>query len=254
MLVGCATRWHTPAESPVGVHSFAPDDERRAEVAPPRPWLAERLVRPTGAAQPELMSKRQRSRATGLVPHPRYGAASVPSGEGLSEAAVRASYWGYRDAELFPESAIVADWKHQNFTTFPRAIYVDLLEHCRDCRRPFLFFAREQKHWYEDLGFYVDARCVRCPACRKTEGTLRRRFARYAEAVAKPSLDDEALRIALGDALFVWEAGLLRDESKLRRWKNLAKRKLPSAKITARLVAVVNALDAEKKKDGSATP
>lgn len=197
------------------------------------------------------MSKRRRSRVTGLVPHPRYGAVSVPSGEGLSEETVRASYWGYRDAELFPESAIVADWKHQNFTTFPRAVYVDLLEHCRDCRRPFLFFAREQKHWYEDLGFYVDARCVRCPTCRKTEGTLRRRFARYAEAVAKPSLDDEALTTALGDALFLWEAGLLRDEGKLRRWKNLATRRLPNAKSTARLVAVVNGLDAEKKKNGS---
>lgn len=184
----------------------------------------------------------KRKRASGLVPHPRYGAESVASGEGLSEATVRASYWGYHDAVLYPESAIVADWRRQNFSTFPRGTYVDLRERCRDCGREFLFFAREQKHWYEELGFYVDARCVRCPACRKTEGTLRRRFTRYAEAVAKRELDDAELLTALGDALFVWEAGLLRDAGKLRRWKNLAVRRLPAAKVTAQLVATVASL------------
>ena len=184
----------------------------------------------------------KRKRASGLVPHPRYGAESVASGEGISEATVRASYWGYHDAVLYPESAIVADWRRQNFSTFPRGTYVDLRERCRDCGREFLFFAREQKHWYEELGFYVDARCVRCPACRKTEGTLRRRFTRYAEAVAKRELDDAELLTALGDALFVWEAGLLRDAGKLRRWKNLAVRRLPAAKVTAQLVATVASL------------
>lgn len=184
----------------------------------------------------------KRKRASDLVPHPRYGAESVASGEGLSEATVRASYWGYHDAVLYPESAIVADWGRQNFSTFPRGTYVDLRERCRDCGREFLFFAREQKHWYEELGFYVDARCVRCPACRKTEGTLRRRFTRYAEAVAKRELDDAELLTALGDALFVWEAGLLRDAGKLRRWKNLAVRRLPAAKVTAQLVATVASL------------
>jgi hypothetical protein len=188
------------------------------------------------------MSKRKR--ASGLVPHPRYGSEPEVSGEGLSEATVRGSYWGYRDAVLFPESAIVADASRQNFTTFPRGTYVDLLERCRDCGREFLFFAREQKHWYEELGFYIDARCVRCPACRKTEATLRRRFTRYAKAVAKRELDDAELTTALGDALFLWDAGLLRDADKLRRWKNLAVRRLPGAKVTARFVATVASLAA----------
>jgi hypothetical protein len=40
----------------------------------------------------------------------------------------------------------------------------------------------------------------------------------------------------------VWEAGLLRDAGKLRRWKNLAVRRLPAAKVTAQLVATVASL------------
>ena len=32
---------------------------------------------------------------------------------------------------------------------------------------PFVFSAREQKHWYETLGFRLDASAVRCLPCRR---------------------------------------------------------------------------------------
>lgn len=40
---------------------------------------------------------------------------------------------------------------------------------CQGCRRPFLFFAAEQKHWYEELGFSIEADCNRCVPCRKQQ-------------------------------------------------------------------------------------
>ncbi len=41
-----------------------------------------------------------------------------------------------------------------------------MLAVCRTCARTFLFFAREQQYWYEDLHFYIDTDCVHCPTCR----------------------------------------------------------------------------------------
>jgi tetratricopeptide (TPR) repeat protein len=49
----------------------------------------------------------------------------------------------------------------------PRYFYVDADRTCRDCGVSFVFSAREQKHWYETLGFRLDANAVRCPPCRR---------------------------------------------------------------------------------------
>jgi Probable zinc-ribbon domain len=45
--------------------------------------------------------------------------------------------------------------------------YFDEKRHCRDCGKQFIFFAMEQKHWFEVLGFMLDADAVRCSICRK---------------------------------------------------------------------------------------
>jgi hypothetical protein len=44
-----------------------------------------------------------------------------------------------------------------------------------------LFFAAEQKYWYEELGFGLNADCVRCVACRKREQGLGKARQRYEE-------------------------------------------------------------------------
>ena len=38
--------------------------------------------------------------------------------------------------------------------------YFDAKRVCRKCERPFLFFAEEQKYWYEDLRFPLEADCL----------------------------------------------------------------------------------------------
>jgi len=76
-------------------------------------------------------------------------------------------------------TAIKAEASLQNHPTLPVTYYFDVERVCRDCKRPFIFFAEEQKYWYETLKFPLDSDCVRCPKCRKTERSLARTRATY---------------------------------------------------------------------------
>ncbi len=46
-------------------------------------------------------------------------------------------------------------------------MYVEIEYRCRECGETFLFTPREQKYWYEKLGFLTDSRPVNCPQCRR---------------------------------------------------------------------------------------
>jgi len=110
-----------------------------------------------------------------LVPHPRFGAAIVPSNNDIPYDVVRKSCFRYQRQTIFPETAIRADTSRQNYSVVPLEYYVDILKECRNCKRQFIFFALEQKYWYEELRFWIDADCVRCPKCRKQKRTHPRR-------------------------------------------------------------------------------
>ena len=185
-------------------------------------------------------SKHQRMKD--LVPHPRYGVTIVPSGLTLSDAELRRRYGSRRDDVVFPESAIRADPTRQNFTVFPRNFYVDTLRDCRSCGRPFLFFAREQKYWYEVLRFYVDADCVHCPECRRSNQQLQRRFRRYSEQISKSELPESELATLVEDAVFLWNAGILKNEQRLRQLRNLARRRLPGRAATNSIDRLISEL------------
>lgn len=189
------------------------------------------------------MPKSTRQKLQNIVPHPRYGDSVVPSGCKASAEQVRASFWRYRSDTIFPESAIRADTTRQNYTVFSRGYYVDTLKQCRTCGRSFIFFAREQQHWYEALGFFIDADCVHCPECRRSEQQLRRSFRRYAENIVRVDIDDRGLATLVGDAIFLWEAGVLRDEQRLRRLRNLARRRIPCKNATTRIDRVIAELE-----------
>src|SRR5689334_1664837 len=128
-----------------------------------------------------------------IVPHPRFGKKPGAGGRDIPPKAH--GHWFYRQGKVFPNSAIRADTTKQVESCYQLGFYVDCLEVCRDCRRPFIFFAVEQKHWYEDIGFKFDSWCVRCVECRKTDRTLRQRFKRFSAAVAKDDLDDKELAV-----------------------------------------------------------
>jgi len=148
---------------------------------------------------------------------------------------IKTCYYGYQAATIFPESVILADSAKQHFTVILRAYYVDILKQCRDCHCEFIFFATEQQYWYETLGFFIDADCVRCPNCRTSDQTLRRRFKSYSKTVRRKKLNDHEFVALLEDALFLYEAGMIKSDQQVRRLRNQAKKRMPEAEIVMKL-------------------
>jgi hypothetical protein len=138
--------------------------------------------------------KRGADEYTTFVTHPRYG--QRPRVTGLSPEPDAAGnvfiHWHSPSESRIQGTAIVADLARQTPATIPVTHYFDAKRDCRDCGRPFLFFAEEQKYWYEQLGFGLDSDCVRCTACRKTQQGFERTRARYAELshLASPTIHE----------------------------------------------------------------
>lgn len=105
-------------------------------------------------------------------------------------------------------TAIKADPSKQNRPTVPVTHYYDIERVCRNCRRQFIFFAEEQKHWYEELGFRLEVDCVLCPPCRKREQSLAAKRADYERLVKSKNRDRrENLQMA-NYAVTLAEAGV----------------------------------------------
>jgi hypothetical protein len=115
-----------------------------------------------------------------FVEHPRYG--KRPKVTGLNPRKDYDSvfiHWHSPEECRIPETAIQADLSRQTPATVPVTHYFDVKRVCRDCGRPFIFFAEEQRHWYEELGFGLDSDCVRCAPCRKKQQGVARKRERY---------------------------------------------------------------------------
>jgi len=98
---------------------------------------------------------------------------------------------------LIPGTAVEADLSRQTQAYFPVTHYYDLDRICTDCKRKFLFFAEEQKHWYEDLGFNLASDAVRCPDCRKRLQNIAQMRQRYEQLSDFDSMSvDETLEMA----------------------------------------------------------
>jgi len=103
-----------------------------------------------------------------FVEHPRLGKAPRQTGLDRSQDEPGVIlHWRSKPETRVPGTAIEADLERQTPATFPVTHYFDERRICRDCGRRFLFFAAEQKYWYEERGFPLDSDCVRCPPCRK---------------------------------------------------------------------------------------
>ncbi|MDR3637852.1 MAG: zinc-ribbon domain containing protein [Isosphaeraceae bacterium] len=188
------------------------------------------------------MSESGSDRQRNVVPHPRFGDQSVPSGYRVPFELIRACYC-YDRPPVFPESAIPADISRQNFSVRPRYCYVDMLKGCRKCGRDFIFFAREQQYWYEELGFWVDADCVHCPECRRSNQHLRQRLKRFSHTMGRDAIGNEELATLVEDAVYLFEAGVLRNEQKLRRLKNLAATSIPESAARQAIEELVSKIE-----------
>ena len=185
-----------------------------------------------------MNTKRRLAVPGGLVPHPRFAPRADHARIPIAEAEIRRGFWRLRRAVIFPESVIVANVMRQHYAIYPRRYYVDVLENCRECGLPFLFFAREQKFWYEELGFHVEACATLCSACRQRAHARRALLARYAEAVREAKPSGEALLSLVDIVAGLAEAGVLKRVERLGALKNRALRQCGENPRIERLAAV----------------
>ena len=154
----------------------------------------------------------------------RYAYSTIVGADGAIYGARRNA--GSESEYIFVASAIAANTEKQRSCVCPRRHYVDTLRKCRGCEQWFIFFALEQRHWYEVLGFWIDADCVLCHACRRQDQRIRRAKNRYAERITDVvKLGSREFLTLLKDALFLTESGIIKGDAKLRRLRNIAKKR-----------------------------
>jgi len=155
------------------------------------------------------------------VPHPRYGDVPMHQQRIYTDDDIRSSYWLYRSVTFFKQSAIPADISKQNYTTSPRRLYVDIEVRCVDCDRDFIFYALEQKYWYEELGFYIDADCTKCIDCRNKDKKIREQKARYEELITKKERTTTEIKELKDIAFELSKLDYLKNKSKLAQVLNM---------------------------------
>lgn len=182
---------------------------------------------------PKKSKQRLRTEFRSYVEHPRYG--REPQFTGLNPAEDYDGrvffHWHSPEKVRIANTAVSADLARQSPATIPVTHYFDVRRQCRDCDRPFIFFAQEQKHWYEELGFPLEADCLRCVPCRKNQQGLALKRERYEELfhVAERSLDQN---LEFADCcLSLIEAGQF-GTKQLARIRGILKRAEP--KLTAK--------------------
>lgn len=185
------------------------------------------------------MGKRKDHGTPELVHHPRYGAVPSTSGLSVPKDELLHGHWSYQRDTIYSQSVLVADVSKQNYATFPRRYYVDVLRNCRTCNRRFIFFAREQKHWFETLRFYTDADCVHCTDCRRENQTVRRRLRRYSDLMAKATKTQKDFTALVDDATYLVRRGVLRRLDRLGHLKNEASKLIPEYPGTRQLAELL---------------
>jgi hypothetical protein len=116
------------------------------------------------------------------VEHPRFGRSPRITGlNPQSDLTTGKPFLHWNATNRIPNTAVEADLSRQSRATVPVTHYYDVDRKCRDCGEPFIFFAQEQKHWYEELGLPLEADCVCCVPCRKRQQGIARKRERYEE-------------------------------------------------------------------------
>jgi hypothetical protein len=142
----------------------------------------------------------QDERYARYVKHSRFGRGPRLTGLDVETDMKTASvflHWHSPPESRIPGTAVAADVSRQRRPTIPVTHYYDVKRGCRDCGRPFIFFAEEQKHWYEKLGFPLEVDCLRCQPCRREQHGIARKRERYEELFhVKERSRDETLEMA----------------------------------------------------------
>jgi len=196
-----------------------------------------------------MKRKKLQQLAANLVPHPRFGLEAFHARAGRPPSNARDAFERFGRPAVFPESRLAADRTGWPEWQRPRAFYEDVLKTCERCRRPFIFFAREQKHWYETLGFHRWSQACECVECRRRARVERAVLARYVAAVRAQRPADPATLLALvDDAVLLVEAGVLKRVERLGALKNRARRVCGENERIARLEQAIGRLRAARSE------
>lgn len=167
--------------------------------------------------------------------HPRYGQGPRLTGfdpESDSAAGPVFLHWHSPAGVRIPNTAIAADLSKQAPATVPVTHYFDAKRRCADCHRPFIFFAAEQKFWYEELGFPLESDCVRCVFCRKKQQGVELNRQRYEELFHVQERTPEQNLELVECSLALVEAGVF-GKLQLDRVRGILKRAPADPKLRA---------------------
>ncbi len=160
--------------------------------------------------------------------HPRYGDRPIITGLNPVDFKDGAILSWHGDESRIPNTAIRANLKKQVRATVQWTHYFDEARTCRECGKPFIFFAKEQAYWHETLQITLDADCVRCVACRRSLRAIARIRSFYESMLAREdrSPTDDLKLAAVGLKLI--EEGIFgsRAIEKVRAILNLHENKL----------------------------
>jgi hypothetical protein len=148
------------------------------------------------------------------VVHPRYGRGPRLTGLDVEPTDDLGVYlhWHSPAGIRIPNTAVSASTQRQEPATISVTHYFDSRRVCRRCKRPFLFFAEEQRYWYEELEFPLEADCLDCADCRREERVLRGARARYEELVNQDPRPDQLTIELVESALVLVDAGVFSDK------------------------------------------
>ena len=130
-----------------------------------------------------------------------------------------------------PNTAVASDLSRQSKATVPVTHYFDLERVCQKCGKSFIFFAAEQKHWYETLRFPLEAQAIHCSMCRKQNQALGKARATY-ERLQKSEKRSGSDAVRLLEALLT-----------------LIENKVFSTRQTQHARAIIKTLPAEARAD-----
>ncbi|MEM6613817.1 MAG: zinc-ribbon domain containing protein [Cyanobacteria bacterium P01_C01_bin.72] len=142
-----------------------------------------------------------------FVKHPRYG--RQPRLTGLNPQTDFEGnvflHWHSPQSCRIDNTAIAANLDQQVAATIPVTHYYDVERQCRDCARMFIFFAAEQKYWYEELKFPLESDCIRCFSCRAKQRHIARTLEQYESLFHIPDRTSEQTLMMIECCLYLIE-------------------------------------------------
>lgn len=189
-----------------------------------------------------------KDRYESYVEHPRFG--REPRLTGLN---IESSHVDSSNTDVFvhwhpgriPNTAVPADVSKQVGATIQVTHYYDLDRTCRKCNRPFIFFAEEQKYWYEELKLPLEADAVNCVPCRRKIRELQALKARYQE-LYHADRSETATYEMVEAALVLVEEGIFQ-VTVLEKLKGMVRQVAEPKGDTARFETIIDQLEALKR-------